>query len=105
MRGRSMPVYRALALVAILAALLQAAQAQFGGMPGMPGMGAPGFGGPLVAPRAERPPACQQLLALRGETGKNAAAILKAWEKMAGPAVVCKLVRALLASEADMIKA
>ena len=95
-------VYRALALLAILAAMPNSVLAQFGGMPGMPGMGAPGmgFGGPPAGP----PPACQQLLALRDETQKNAGAIQKASEKKAGPEVACKLFKVFLASEAKMIK-
>ena len=98
-------VYRALApaiaLLVILAAMPYPVVAQFGGMPGMPGMGAPGFGGPPAAP----PPACQQLLAMRDETQKNANAIQKASEKKAGPDVACKLFRTFLAGEAKMIKA
>src|SRR5258705_13838906 len=93
-------VYRALALLAILAAVPNTVVAQFGGMPGMPGMGAPGFGGPPAGP----PPACQQLLAMRDETQKNAGAIQKASEKKAGPEVACKLFKTFLASEAKMIK-
>jgi hypothetical protein len=93
-------VYRALALLAILAAMPNTVVAQFGGMPGMPGMGAPGFGGPPAGP----PPACQQLLAMRDETQKNATAIQKASEKKAGPDVACKLFKTFLANEAKMIK-
>src|SRR5258708_2368641 len=95
-----MSVYRALALLAILAAMPNSVLAQFGGMPGMPGMGAPGFGGPPAGP----PPACQQLLAMRDETQKNATAIQKASEKKSGPDVACKLFKVFLASEAKMIK-
>src|SRR5215470_15667065 len=93
----------ALALLTILAAMPRPVVAQFGGMPGMPGMGgAPGMGG-FGAPQAP-PPACQQLLAMRDETQKNADAIHKASEKKAGPDVACKLFKTFLASEAKMIK-
>jgi hypothetical protein len=94
-------VYRALALLAILAAMPNPVVAQFGGMPGMPGMGGGGFGGPPAAP----PPVCQQMLAMRDETQKNAGAIQKASEKKAGPDVACKLFKVFLASEAKLVKA
>ena len=93
-------VYRALALLAIVAAMPHPVVAQFSGMPGMPGAAGPGFGGPPAGP----PPACQQLLALRDETQKNANAIQKASEKKAGPDVACKLFKTFLASEAKMIQ-
>jgi hypothetical protein len=51
------------------------------------------------------PQACQQLLAMREETQKNATAIQKASEKKAGLDVACKLFKAFLASEQKMIKA
>jgi len=71
-------------------------------MPGLPG--GPGFGGPLIAPDAGPPAPCQQLLAMRDETRKNATAIQKASEKKQGPDVACKLFKTFLATEAKMIK-
>ena len=80
------------------------AHAQFGGMPGMPGSPGgpgPGFGGPPAGP----PPACQQLLSLRDETQKDAAAIQAANQHHAPAAEACKLFKTFLASEAKMMKA
>lgn len=93
-------------ILALLLALPQAAQAQFGGMPGMPGSpGAPGspggFGGAPSAP----PPACQQLLKLRDEVQKHAAAIQSASQRHASPVVACKLFRTFLSADMKMIKA
>jgi hypothetical protein len=96
---------RVLSLVAVLAmASVHSAQAQFGGMPGMPGspgMGGSGFGGPPAGP----PPACQQLMVMRDETQKNAAAIGAAQQrKVKADAVeACKLFKVFLASEAKFI--
>jgi hypothetical protein len=72
------------------------------GMPGagMPGAGVPGFGAPSAPP-----PACQQLLALREETQKNANAINQAGQHKAPPAEACKLFKNFLAAENRMIKA
>jgi hypothetical protein len=103
--------------LAVLAAVVSipAANAQFGGMPGMvpgmgggmPGMGGgPGFGGPPAGP----PPACQQVLAMRDETQKNATAIravtdkANAQKKPPDPVVTCKLFKVYLASESKFIK-
>jgi hypothetical protein len=89
-------------LVAVIAmASVHAAQAQFGGMPGMPGSpGMPGFGGPPAGP----PPACQQLLVLRDEAQKNAAAIGAASKRKASPEEACKLFKVFLASDSKMIQ-
>jgi hypothetical protein len=100
-----MTICRVLAFAAMLAmASAHSAQAQFGGMPGMPGspgMGGPGFGGPPAGP----PPACQQLMVLRDETQKNAAAIGAAQQRKvkADPVEACKLFKVFLASEAKFI--
>ena len=101
-------VCRGLALVVILAAMPLQAWGQFGGMPGLPGgpgAGGPGagFGGPPSGP----PPACQQLLAMRDETQKNAAAIGAANTRKVKPELteVCKLFRTFLATEAKFIQA
>jgi hypothetical protein len=98
-----MTLCRALPLVAALIAIaVQPSFAQFGGMPGMPGSpGAGGFGAPPAAPPAE----CQQLLALRDDTQKNAAAIQAAGQRKAAAPEACKLFRTFIASEARMIKA
>jgi hypothetical protein len=98
---------RVLSLVAVLAvASAYPAQAQFGGMPGMPG--SPGMGGfgapPAAAPPAGPPPACVQLMSMRDETQKNAAAIAAASKRKAEPPEACKLFKAFLASEAKYIK-
>lgn len=94
---------RVLPLVAMLIAVtVHPTSAQFGGMPGMPGSpGVGGFGAPPSAP----PAACQQLLALRDESQKHAAAIQAAGERKAPAPEVCKLFRTFTASEARMIKA
>jgi hypothetical protein len=98
--GIAMTVCRAVPLAAVfIAVMLYPASAQFGGMPGMPG--SPGFGAPPAAP----PAACQQLLALRDETQKNAAAIQAANQRKASPVEACKLFRTFLASDTKMIKA
>jgi hypothetical protein len=79
------------------------AKAQFGGMPGMPGSpGMGGFGGPPAGP----PPACQQLMVMRDETQKNAAAIAAAQQrKVKADAVeACKLFKVFIASEAKFIQ-
>jgi hypothetical protein len=100
---------RVLSAVAVLAMVsAHTAQAQFGGMPGLPGsgMGGPGFGGPPAGP----PPACQQLMVMRDETQKNAAAIKAAGEKAASqhkppdPVETCKLFKVFLATEAKFIQ-
>jgi hypothetical protein len=94
---------RVLSFVAVLAiASAHSAQAQLGGMPGMPGSpGMGGFGGPPAGP----PPACQQLMVLRDETQKSAAAIRAANERKvkADAAEACKLFKVFLASEAKFI--
>src|SRR4029077_1198225 len=98
--------YRALAVVVVLAAMpLHQAVGQFGGMPGMPGspgMGAPGGG--FGAPSGP-PPACQQLITMRDETQKHAAAINAASQRKASPQEACKLFKAFLSAEMRMIKA
>jgi hypothetical protein len=98
-----MTLCRALPLVAVLIAIaVQPSFAQFGGMPGLPGSGGPGgFGAPPAAPPAE----CQQLLTLRDETQKNAAAIHAAGERKAQPPEVCKLFRTFIAAETRFMKA
>ena len=64
-------------------------------MPGAPGMG--GFGGPPAGP----PPVCQQLMAMRDETQKNAAAIGAAQQRKVNDAAeACRLFKVFLASEA-----
>jgi hypothetical protein len=95
-----MTVCRAVPLVAgFIAVMLSPASAQFGGMPGMPG--SPGFGAAPSAP----PPACQQLLNLRDETQKHAAAIQAANQRKAPPTEACKLFKSFLAADTKMIKA
>lgn len=98
-----MKVCPAIPLVAVLAAApLQPAHAQFGGMPGLPGSApAPGFGAPQQGP----PPACQQLLTLRDDAQKHAAAIQAANQRHAAPEQACRLFKVFLAAEAKMIKA
>ena len=94
-------VGRALALVVVVGIPFQSAVAQFGGMPGMPGAPpmAPGFGGPTTPP-----PVCTELLALRDQTQKYAAAIGAANDRKAPPQEACGLFRTFLASESKMIK-
>jgi hypothetical protein len=95
-----MTVCRAVALATLfIGVAFHPASAQFGGMPGMPG--SPGFGAPPPAP----PAVCQQLLAMRDDTQKNAAAIQAASQRKAPPAEACKLFRTFIASETKMIKA
>jgi hypothetical protein len=97
-------VLSSVSVVAVLAiASGHSAQAQFGGMPGMPGApGMGGFGGPPAGP----PPVCQQLMVMRDETQKNAAAIGAAQQrKVKADAVeACKLFKVFLASEAKFIQ-
>src|SRR5262245_19445060 len=97
-----MKVCRAFVLVAILVgSAWQSASAQFGGMPGLPGSGPPvGFGGPPAAP----PAVCTDLLTLREETQKHAAAIGAANQRKAPPQEACGLFRAFLSSETKLIK-
>jgi hypothetical protein len=97
-----MMLCRALPLVATLIAIsAHPASAQFGGMPGLPGSAGPGgFGAPPAAPPAE----CQQLLTLRDDAQKSAAAIHAASERKAPPPEVCKLFRTFIAAEARMMK-
>jgi hypothetical protein len=79
------------------------AKAQFGGMPGMPG--APGMSGsPFGPPRQGPPPACQELLSLRDETGKHGQALQAAGKKKAPPDQMCKLFKAFIAAEGKMLK-
>jgi hypothetical protein len=97
---------RVLSVVAVLAAAsAYPAQAQFGGMPGMPG-GMGGFGAPPPAagPPAGPPPACVQLMSMRDETQKNAAAIAAASKRKAEPPEACKLFKVFLAGEAKFIQ-
>jgi hypothetical protein len=102
---------RVLSLLAVPAMVLaiapiHSAKAQFGGMPGMPGSpGMGGFGAP--PPQAAPPPACQQLMVMRDETQKNAAAIGAANTRKVKPELteVCKLFRTFLATEAKFIQA
>jgi hypothetical protein len=103
-----MSICRALPLqifpvLALLVALPHSVQAQFGGMPGSPG--APGSPGGFGAAPSAPPPACQQLLTLRDETQKHAAAIQKASQRHASPVEACKLFRTFLAADSKMIKA
>jgi hypothetical protein len=97
---------RVLSSVSVAAVLAVAsghlAQAQFGGMPGMPGApGMGGFGGPPAGP----PPVCQQLMAMRDETQKNAAALGAAQQRKVKDAVeACRLFKVFLASEAKFIQ-
>jgi hypothetical protein len=107
---------RVLSLAALVAVIsIPAANAQFGGMPGMPGMGMPGMGGPgFGAPPPSQPagppPACQQLIALRDETQKNASAIHAYTDKAAAqhkppdPVETCKLFKVYLATETKFIR-
>lgn len=98
--GRVLP----LAMVLAAAGMAQA-YAQFGGMPGMPGSGPGGYGGsPFGGAPAGPPPACQQLISLRDETQKNAAAIQAANKRHASATEACKLFKAFLASEAKMMQ-
>ena len=92
---------RVLSVAALLVAGAGQANAQFGGMPGMPGSGGPGggFGAPPPAP----PPACQQLISLRDETQKQAAAIQAASQRHAAPDEACKLFKVFLGTETKMI--
>ena len=98
-----MMVCRGIALAAMLVGIpFQAALAQFGGMPGLPGgapPASPGFGGPAAPPQA-----CTDLLTMRDQTQKYAAAISAANERKAPPQEACPLFRSFLASEAKMIK-
>jgi hypothetical protein len=100
-----MKVCRAFALVAVLVGIpLQTALAQFGGMPGLPGSAPPGgpgagFGGPAAPPAA-----CNELLVLRDQTQKHAAAIGAANERKAVPQEACTLFKTFLASEIKLMK-
>jgi hypothetical protein len=99
-----MTVCRVLPLVATLVAVPFAAGAQFGGMPGLPGGtpgGVPGVGG-FGAP-SERPPACQQLLALRDELQKHGMAIQKANERKASVQEACRLFKLFLSAEVKFV--
>src|SRR5262245_21611014 len=93
--GRAMTACRALPLVAVIAVVPFAAGAQFGGMPGGEGSGG--------APSA-RPPACQQLMALRDEVQKNSIAIQKANQRKAPVQEACRLFKAYLSAEEKFIK-
>jgi hypothetical protein len=99
-----MSISRVAPLVVVLAiASLGPAQAQFGGMPGMPG--SPGTpGSPFGAPRQGPPPACQELLSLREETGKHGQALQAAGKKKAPPEQLCKLFKTFIAAESKMLK-
>jgi hypothetical protein len=76
-------------------------------MPGAPGMpesqGMPGAA-PFGAPQAP-PPACQQILSFRDETGKQGQALSAAGKKKAPPDEVCKLFKAFIAAETKFVKA
>jgi hypothetical protein len=94
--------------LALLVTLPGAAHAQFGGMPGLPGSpGAPGGapGGGFGPPGGGPPPACRDLLTLRDEVQKHAAALQRASQQKASPVVACKLFRTFLAADSKMIKA
>lgn len=109
-RSLSVAVFATLATVA----WIPAANAQFGGMPGMPGMGMPGMGGPgFGAPPQQQqaiPPACQQIMAMRDETQKNAAAIhaftdkANAQHKPPDPVETCKLFKVFISSDSKYIQ-
>jgi hypothetical protein len=94
--------------VVLAAASIPAAHGQFGGMPGLPGSpgGPSGYGGsPFGGPPASGPPpACQQLLVIRDETQKSAAAIAAANKRHATAADACKLFKAFLANESKMMQ-
>jgi hypothetical protein len=91
------------ALILGLAIVPLPTQAQFGGMPGMPG--SPGMSSsPFGAPRQGPPPACQQLLTLRDETGKHGQALQTAGKKKVPAEELCKLFKSFLAAESKMIK-
>jgi hypothetical protein len=104
-----MTLSRVLPLALALVVLpLGAADAQFGGMPGMPGspglpqsQGMPGFGAPQQGP----PPACQQLLSYRDETGKHGQALQAAGKRKAPPEEACKLFKTFIAAETKFVKA
>jgi hypothetical protein len=98
-----MRVCRALALVAVLVTVPISAGAQFGGMPGMPG-GPPGSFGAAPQPQQSPPPACQQLLALRGETQKHGMAIQRANERKGTALEACRLFRLYLSAEAKFMQ-
>jgi hypothetical protein len=111
-----MTVSRVLSLAVLTAvSSIPAANAQFGAVPwvpGMPGMGdSPGTGGPgFGTSPAGPPPACQQVMAMRDETQKNASAIraftekANAGHKPPDPVETCKLFNVYLASESRFIK-
>ena len=101
-----MKACRAVAVVAVLVGLpLQSVLAQFGGMPGLPGSAPPGqgFGAP-AAPPAAPPAVCNELMVIRDQTQKHAAAIGAANERKAPPQEACNLFKAFLASEVKLIK-
>jgi hypothetical protein len=110
-----MTLSRALPLVVALAVLpIGSAVAQFPAGPGgwpSPGTGggSPGVGGgsPWGSPPPQQgpPPACQQILALRDETGKHGKALEAAGKKKASPEEMCKLFKPFIAAEAKMVKA
>jgi hypothetical protein len=111
-----MTLSRALSLAVFAAAVsIPAANAQFGGMPGCPpGMPRmmPGTGGGIMGcPDLGGPPlVCQQLLALRAEMQKNAAAIsavtdkARAQHKPPDPVETCKLFEVYLAGDSKFIQ-
>jgi hypothetical protein len=68
-------------------------------MPGMPG--APGFG---AAPRAQPPPACQELMGMRDETHKHGKTLEGAIKKKPNPEELCKLFKTFLTAETRFIK-
>ncbi len=88
------------------------------GMPGTPemwipavGMGGPGMGLPgFTVPQASIPPACQQIMAMRDETQKNATAIqaltnkANAQHKPPDPVETCTLFKAFVSSDSRYIQ-
>src|SRR5262245_7313614 len=100
-----MLVCRALLVVALILAIANVAAAQFGGMPGLPGgppgsvPGAEGFSTPPA-----RPPACQQLVALRDEVQRYGQAIQTANQRKASAQEACRLFRAYLSAEMKFVR-
>ena len=92
-----MTACRALPLVAliVIVALPLEAGAQPGGVPGEGHVGAPPTG---------MPPACQRLVAMRGEVQKHGQAIQKAHERKAPVQEACRLFKSYLSAEQKFLQ-